>query len=124
LSHTNCGLFYFSIDGFNYFFLGFRIYGDNNSPLQFIIEGKAGIWVYPLSQKDKLDIAGPLGNTVIELAEGRARVVSSPCGNQSCIFSGIIHRQGQWIACLPNGVFVRVAGGKKADHAEIDGAVW
>jgi hypothetical protein len=107
-------------------FFSIGIYGNNVFPSQFVIEGKNGIWVYPVNQKELINIAGPLGNTVIDFSDGRAQVLSSPCSNQSCVASGVIHRKGQWIACLPNGVFVRVEarGEKKADHAEVDGAVW
>jgi hypothetical protein len=104
-------------------FCAVRIYGKNESALRFVIEGKNGNWIYPLNQTTQIDIPGPLGNTVIELKEGRARVVSSPCANQTCVCSPPIRQRGQWIACLPNAVFIRVdsAGG---DHADVDTAVW
>ena len=106
-------------------FCAYSIYGKSSAAVQFIIQGKEGSWVYPVSQTVRMDIAGPLGNTVVELADSRALVVSSPCANKLCVASGAIRHRGQWIACLPNAVFVRIesAGGKQTD-AEIDAEVW
>ena len=103
-----------------------KIYGKNESSLRIIIQGKEGSWVYPVNQSVLLDISGPLGNTTIELHEGKAQVVFSPCANQTCVSSGSIQHKGQWIACLPNAVFVRVEplDGSKTDHAEVDAAAW
>lgn len=114
------------------------IYGKSGSSLQFVIQGKSGTWVYPVNQTARVDIPGPLGNTTLVLEGKEARVEASPCANQSCVGSGAIHRKGEWIACLPNAVFVRVeaagspasaapssfSGGEKTNDAEIDGAVW
>ena len=98
------------------------IYEKNESALQFVIQGKTGSWVYPVNQTVQIDIPGPLGNTIVGLKEGKAKVVSSPCANQSCVSSPLIQCKGQWIACLPNAVFVRVeAANGKTDNAEIDG---
>jgi hypothetical protein len=49
-----------------------------------------------------------LGDTVIEIGGGGARVVSSPCRNQICVAAMPIYRHGQWIVCLPNQVMARV----------------
>jgi len=107
-------------------FCAFKIYGKNESALQFVIQGKEGNWVYPVNQTVQIDIPGPLGNTVVSLKDGKAQVVSSPCTNKTCVSSGSIQRRGQWIACLPNAVFVRVeaSGVKKTEYAELDGAAW
>ena len=101
------------------------IYGKNESALQFVIEGKHGSWVYPVNQTAQIDIPGPLGKTAVVLKDGKAQVVSSPCANQSCVSSPSIQHRGQWIACLPNAVFVRVeAANGKTGHAELDGVSW
>ena len=107
-------------------FCAVKIYGKNESGLQFIIQGRKGNWVYPLNQTAQAEIPGLLGNTTIVLKDGKARVVSSPCASQTCVSSPPIQYRGQWIACLPNAVFIRVeaAGGKKSGNAEIDGAAW
>jgi len=107
-------------------FCAVRVYGKNIPSLQFVIQGKEESWVYPVNQVFRAVVAGPLGKTIIELKGGQARVVSSPCANQICVASGAIHRRNQWIACLPNAVFVRIEafGEKQTNHAEPDAAVW
>ncbi|MDR2159586.1 MAG: NusG domain II-containing protein [Treponema sp.] len=83
------------------------------------VKGPGGRWVFPRSAAETLHISGPLGETVVELKDGRARVLSSPCANQTCVAAGAIHSRGRWIACLPNQVLVSISG-----EAEVDGAAW
>jgi len=71
-------------------------------------------YAYPLDRDARLEFDGPLGTTVVSVEKGAARVVSSPCENQLCVSSGAVSRRGQWIACLPNAVLLRV-GGASAD---------
>ena len=106
------------------------VYAKDGSVPQVVIEGKKGNWVYPINQTVQIDIPGPLGQTTVKIEDGKARVISSPCANQTCVTSGSIHTNGQWIACLPNAVFVRVESkskkqaGQDAGQTELDGAVW
>lgn len=64
---------------------------------------------------------GPLGDTLVEISGGQARVVSSPCRNQTCVAMPPVRRHGQWTACLPNQVMISVDGGK-APSAGAEGA--
>ena len=102
------------------------IYARNGSSLHFVIQGKKGSWVYPINQTVQIDIAGPLGLTTVSLKDGKAQVLVSPCANQTCVTSGPVERRGQWVACLPNAVFVRVESSneKQADKSELDAVVW
>jgi len=102
------------------------IYGKNESALQLIIQGKNESWIYPVNQTVHIDIPGPLGNTTVVLKDGKAEIVSSPCANQTCVSSPSIQKKGQWIACLPNAVFVRVdsSSAKKPHQNNVDGEVW
>jgi hypothetical protein len=89
------------------------IYAGTGVEEAVIIKGPQGSWVFPLEAKEILTVPGPLGDTVVELRNGEARVLSSPCANQTCVAAGRIHSRGQWIACLPNRVLLRVEGGAK-----------
>ena len=71
--------------------------------------------LYDLSRDREIEVRGPLGSTVVRIHDGTARVISSPCQNQTCVQSGAIARTGQWIGCLPNGVFLSIEGGRGAD---------
>jgi hypothetical protein len=70
---------------------------------------------------------------VVELRNGEARVIASPCTNQLCVAAGAVRSHGQWIACMPNKVLVSVTGsgadpspetGSFRDLDEIDGSSW
>lgn len=75
-----------------------------------VIEASGAKWIYPLREDREVRVSGPLGEELIRIEAGQAYVVSSPCPNKICIQQGRISRPGQWIACLPNRVFLRVSG--------------
>jgi len=62
-----------------------------------------------LERPTRLTVDGPLGQTVLEVAEGRVRFLSSPCRGQLCVHAGWLSQGGAFVACLPNGVAVRIA---------------
>jgi hypothetical protein len=64
-----------------------------------------------------IKVAGPLGETLVELKDGRVRITESPCPHRFCIRTGAIDRPGAPIVCVPNGVLVEWLGGV----AEVDG---
>ena len=67
-------------------------------------------WIFPLDTQTTLRVPGPLGETVVVIEEGSVRVVSSPCPEKICIKTGRISKPGQWIACLPNRIFISIRG--------------
>ncbi len=80
---------------------------------------KAGTWVIievdnqeverlPLSRNRRVHVTGPIGETEVEIKDGKARVVKSPCSKKLCIKSGFIQYADRFAACLPNRVVVRV----------------
>jgi hypothetical protein len=71
---------------------------------------------------ETVNVSGPMGNTVIEIRSGSAFFSSSPCQNQTCVASGVIHLPGQWAACLPNRVMLFIGEGNNKN--EVDAAVW
>jgi hypothetical protein len=81
-----------------------------------VITGRSGTWIYPLDSDGRIEIPGPLGKTVVAFHGGEVHIEKSPCPTQSCIQMGAINLKGQWLACLPNEVFVRIEGG--ADDAD------
>ena len=82
------------------------------------IESDEGVFLYTLDQPRELVISGPIGNTLIEIDEGRVRVTESPCRDKICIAAGWQESTGDWAACLPNRVFVRVEGGERSDGVD------
>lgn len=63
---------------------------------------------YPLNVDRTIPVAGPLGTTVVEIKDGRARIVSSPCPNKVCVHMGEFGTEGGVLVCVPNEVVVRV----------------
>ncbi len=94
-----------------------RAYGGRPGSEQLHLRGPGREWVYPLGSDRTVTVSGPLGDTVVEIRDGQARVLSSPCAEKICVRSGAIARPGQWIACLPNRVILDVQGraGRSAD---------
>lgn len=64
----------------------------------------------PLNRDRRLRVDGLLGESELEIRDGRVRFVDSPCSNQQCIIRGWVHRSGDMVACLPNRVSVSIVG--------------
>ena len=94
-------------------FAAVSAYGPGSGQASVIVKGRAGEWVYPLAGNRRIVVAGPLGDTIVEIRDKSALIMDSPCPNKTCIASGAIVRSGQWLACLPNDVFVRIEGGRE-----------
>jgi len=62
------------------------------------------MYEYSLKEDGVRKVQGPLGETVIEIRNGRARIVDSPCVNKICIRQGFAHP----LVCLPNKIIVDV----------------
>ena len=75
-------------------------------------------WVYDLSVDTTATFEGPVGETTIEILNNRVHVHSSDCKNQVCVLAGWIEKPGEWIACLPNNVFVVIEGQKDSSLEE------
>lgn len=94
-----------------------------DSPLRVEIQTQDGTSLYPLDEDREVEAKGPLGTTHIHIAQGKVFVHDSPCANQVCVAMGAIHETGQFVACLPNQVFVRITGGAPNSEAP-DAGVW
>jgi len=97
------------------FLSAFDAYIKPQDTLQVLIRGQDSEWYFPMDAEENVIVSGPLGDTIIRIQENRAWVESSPCENQTCVASGIVFRQGQWAACLPNNVLLMIEGTKIED---------
>lgn len=70
-------------------------------------------FVYSLSKEGIYKFKGLLGESSIQVESGKAKFLDSPCENKNCIQSGEISANGQWAACLPNGIFINIEGKNK-----------
>lgn len=100
----------------------YHVYAEGGGEALLYIQNQSKVWIYPLSKELELDIPGPLGLTHVHIRDGAAFVESSPCRDKICIHMGKISRNGEWAACLPNRVFLRVqgktAGGRTGEEVD------
>lgn len=68
----------------------------------------------PLTARRRLAVPGPLGNTVIEIEPGRARVAADPGPRQYCVKQGWLTRANAIAICAPNQVSLALASGAAA----------
>lgn len=64
----------------------------------------------PLAEDRTVSLAGPLGETILAIHDGRACIVSSPCPRKICMGMGEVSRGGELLACVPNELLVRIDG--------------
>lgn len=74
----------------------------------------------PLNESRRVSLPGPLGDTLLEIAEGRARILSSPCPHKTCMGMGGVFRRGELIACLPNRLVISIQGGDDQESPVYD----
>jgi len=103
------------------FFSAYSAYLKPYGQPHVLIRGQGGEWAFPLDAAETVVVPGPLGNTVVRIHGNRAWVESSPCENQTCVASGLLARQGQWAACLPNNVLLMIQG---TGDDDVDAVVW
>jgi len=102
------------------FFTVYAAYMKPHGKNQILIRGQGREWTFPAGAEETVVVPGPVGNTIVRLHENRAWIESSPCDNQNCVVTGVLVRQGQWAACLPNNVLLMVQGVQEG----VDAIVW
>ena len=93
----------------------FWVGGGEAKHVEIFVNGEKR-YVYNLSENHKIAVQGKIGESLIEIAEGRIRFLHSPCNTQFCVRSGWHEHSGSFAACLPNGVSIQLTGvGKMYD---------
>ena len=103
-------------------FISISVYATQGNTLYVHISGATGEWIESLDKDQELQIPGPLGITYVHIENHSVRIEDSPCENKLCIAMGAISQANQWVACLPNKVFVRIESGAQKD--EIDASAF
>jgi hypothetical protein len=96
-----------------------NVYAVSGSAAQVLIRCDQRQWLYPLSCEDTVAISGPLGATIVKIDQNEVWIESSPCPNQLCREAGHIKKRGDWIACLPNHVFIVIQGKDVASNVDV-----
>ncbi len=88
--------------------------GDEARQLQLHAETGGRDW--PLTADRLIEVDGPLGRSVVEIRDGAARFLSSPCRQQICVRSGWHRHAGAVAACVPNRISFKLSGGAASDY--------
>ncbi|MEZ5615327.1 MAG: NusG domain II-containing protein [Rhodocyclaceae bacterium] len=64
----------------------------------------------PLTQARRIEVAGALGISVIEVQPGRARVASDPGPRQYCVRQGWLSQPNAIAICAPSHISLSIAG--------------
>jgi hypothetical protein len=75
------------------------------------VNGKAE-YTFPLDTNRIVSVSGPLGPSLVEIRDRRARIREAPCPNQLCVKQGWVSKGV--IVCVPNRIVVLVGDGKDA----------
>ncbi len=87
-----------------------RLWNSDRPDRAVILHGGALFAEAPLAVRQRLDVPGPLGTTVIEIEPGRARVAADPDPRQYCVQQGWLTRSGAIAICAPNQVSLALRG--------------
>ncbi|MFA7109631.1 MAG: NusG domain II-containing protein [Sphaerochaetaceae bacterium] len=73
-------------------------------------------YIYPLDKDGIYRVQGYIGLSVIEVKESQVKFIESSCKNKICMI-GSINRNGQFLACLPNGIIASIVS---SNQEEVD----
>ncbi len=87
--------------------LSFSFIGKNGNNLS--INANGIDYVFSLDIDQIISVPGVLGDTVFEIKDKKARIISSPCQNKTCIAQGWTNT----LICLPNRVIATLEDKKE-----------
>ncbi|MGB9618194.1 MAG: NusG domain II-containing protein [Desulfomonilaceae bacterium] len=93
-------------------FLAAKWAKPRGSQVEISVQGKMYMQ-HDLARDAIIEVKGPLGTTVVQIANHRVRILSSPCRDKICVHMGTIDAHGGVLICAPNQVAVRIVNGKK-----------
>ncbi|MGD9817520.1 MAG: NusG domain II-containing protein [Desulfomonilaceae bacterium] len=83
----------------------------NKTTLIEIISGERPTGQFSLNTDRMLEVDGVLGKTQVQIKDGRAQIVNSPCSNKYCVNMGQIGDSGGVLVCVPNEIIVKGLSG-------------
>ncbi|MEA5445255.1 NusG domain II-containing protein [Gammaproteobacteria bacterium AB-CW1] len=61
-----------------------------------------------LSRAGEYTVSGPLGESLLEVSNGRIRFADAPCPDRICLRRGWLSQHGDSATCIPNRVHIRL----------------
>lgn len=83
-------------------------YSGSGTAETVVIEASGETYIYMLDTDRTIEVKGPLGITVIKILDSEVFVEDSPCRDKLCIQAAPLNKSGEWNACMPNKVFIRI----------------
>ncbi|MFP3959892.1 MAG: NusG domain II-containing protein [Spirochaetaceae bacterium] len=84
------------------------------------VQAAEGEHLYSLEESRTVTFDGPIGETIVRIDDGEVWVEKDPGPLQICVKKGRISRPDEWLACLPNEVFIRIAGSRSEDGPDAE----
>jgi len=105
------------------FLVSSLVYAETSGRLMVHITGESGEWLPPRDKYGDIEGPGPLGITRVHIGPEGVHIEDSPCPNKTCVAAGNITLANQWLACMPNNVFITIEGAGAKDDIP-DAAVY
>ena len=93
--------------------LTFKLWGGDFANKAIIRSGGKIFREVPLSRDQQIEVPGPLGISIINIKQRKARISSDPSPRQYCVRKGWLQLSGEIALCLPNQVSLELAGSRK-----------
>jgi hypothetical protein len=84
------------------------------SELRITVENTT-VFLRPMDQDTDFTVRGPIGETVVKIHGGSARVSEASCPRHVCLHSGAVRKVGEVIVCVPNHLVLEVVGESDRD---------
>lgn len=78
------------------------------APVQLKVTAAGKVYFFSLAEDQIIEVDGKKDKTKIEIKDGAARILFSPCPNKTCMARPAISKRGEWLACLPNEVLLEI----------------
>ena len=75
--------------------------------------------IFPLKKDKVFIVKGKNGFLKVQIKERKVRVLEADCPNKICVKTGWIKNGNENIACVPNGVLIKLISGK-SDKKDYD----
>ncbi len=92
-------------------------YGGRGEAESVIIEASGETYIYMLDTDRTIEVPGPLGNTRLRIVDSKVFVEDSPCRDKLCVLAAPLYKAGEWNACMPNKIFIRIS---ESNDQELD----
>jgi len=85
-----------------------------------IRQGNELVGTYDLNQTKEIHLHGRIGDSIIQIEQGKVRFKQSPCNNQYCLHQGWLSRAGQVAICIPNQVSLQLISNRGPEYDSLN----